>query len=169
MRHHTTSKTLRHGRVGNCCVRSCASRRRASVYVLVLGSAMVVMVIGLAALASVGIERRTSQSSAEFTRARMYARSAIEMGYYWMRKDPNWRTTLRRPTVWATDIPIGDGTFSLEVNDPDDGDIGQAPNNFVVMTGTGVCNTAKYIVEVTLSVSGGKLTVVDGSWKRIVY
>ncbi len=129
---------------------------------------MVVMVIGLAALTSVSIERRSAQADAEFARARMYARSAIEMGYYWMRSDPNWRTTYANSTRWANKQPLGEGEFTLDVEDPDDGAIDAAPNNFVLMTGTGRSNKAQYILQVKLADDRGTLTVVPGSWTRIV-
>lgn len=143
-------------------------RRRGSIYVVVLGSAMVVMVIGLGALAGVGLERRTAQSASEFNRARLYARSGIEMGFHWISEDSNWRTTHSSSSAWATQKPIADGTFDLTVVDPDDGDIQLGTNDSLLMTGTGYCQNAKYTLQVTLAASNGGFIVVDGSWQRVV-
>jgi Tfp pilus assembly protein PilX len=143
-------------------------RRRGSIYVVVLGSAMVVMVIGLGALAGVGIERRTSQSASEFNRARLHARNAIEMGFYWINEDPNWRSARSASSAWATAKPVADGAFDLTVTDPDDGDIQLGTNATVLMTATGYCQQAKYTLQVQLADDQGALVVLDGSWKRIV-
>jgi len=128
---------------------------------------MIVMVIGLAALASVRLERHATSASVDFENARLYARSAIEMGYYWMRNDPNWRTN-RPAGTWLSAQPLADGSFTLTVTDPEDGDLSAAPNNFVVMTGAGVCRDAAYTLQVQLAVNQGGLVVTEGSWRHII-
>jgi len=143
------------------------TRRRASIYIVTLGAAMVVLVIGLGALASVRVERDSIDVGTDFTHARANAHGAIELGYYLMRSDPNWRTT-RANGVWISRMPFGDGTLSLRVTDPDDADLSAAPNNIVVMTGAGTCNDATFLLEVQLTVDKGGLVVVDGTWTQLV-
>jgi len=142
-------------------------RRRSSVYVVTLGSAMIVMVIGLAALATVRLERQAGASIADFQNARSYAQAAIEIGYHWMRNDPDWRSRSLQGT-WPTEQPMAEGSFTLTVTDPEDGDLSAAPNNLVVMTGVGVCREARYTLEVQLNVDSGGLVVADGSWRHAV-
>lgn len=143
-------------------------RRRGSLYVVVLGVSSSVMMIGLSALMAVRVERRAAADAADFAVARLYAQSAIELGFFWMRDDPNWRTNRPVAGSWITGQVIGRGAFSLSVVDPDDDDIAGGPNNFIVMMGTGMVGDATFQLEVTLSVDGAGLTPVPGSWKQVV-
>ncbi len=143
-------------------------RRRGIVYILVMGSSLTVMVIGLAALMAVRVERRAIQTGSDFMLARAYAHSAIEMGFYWMRSDTAWRTNRPTTGAWVTNQIIGDGTFTLVVTDPEDDDISLAPNNFVVLTATALKGDAKYILQMKLQDVNGLITEVPGSWTQIV-
>ncbi|UCC29162.1 MAG: hypothetical protein JSU86_13280 [Phycisphaerales bacterium] len=142
-------------------------RRRGSVYVVVLGVAMIVTVIGLSALAVVRIERRSLVGGTDFGQARLYAHSAIEMGFFWIRDDPTWRDN--RPSgVWVEDQLIGDGTFTLEVKDPDDNNLKTEPNNFIVLTGTGVRGDARFKLQVTVVPDRGGYEISSGTWRQVV-
>jgi len=129
---------------------------------------MTVMVIGMAALLVVRVERRSIQMGSDFMLARAYAHSGIEMGYYWMRSDPTWRTYRPTTGAWVTDQIIGDGKFTLVVTDPEDDNIALAPNNFVVLTATATKGTAIYKLQMQLQDTNGSLAEVPGSWMQIV-
>ena len=148
-----------------------AHRRRGFAYALTLGVAMCVTVIGLSALMATQIERRSVQGVTDFARARLYAQSAIELGSFWIRDDSGWRDN-RPDGIWAADQPIAGGTFTLEVIDPDDNNIKSEPNNFIVMTGTGIQGEARYKLRVTVeAVSGGyqiSTGTWPGTWKQVV-
>lgn len=159
-RHHALPVRQRRG--------SRRHRRRGSLYVVVLGVSSSVMMIGLSALMAVRVERRAAADSGDFATARLHAQSAIELGFFWMRDDPDWRSNRPNKGLWTTGQAIGTGTFSLFVDDPDDNNISSEPNNFIVMTGIGTLGDATFQLEVTLSVDGAGLTPVPGSWKQVV-
>lgn len=130
--------------------------RRGGIYVAVLGSAMLVTLIGMAALAAVQVERLTVSAAADTDKARLYAESAVELGMQWIASDIYWRSN-RSSSAWATDKPIGDGTFTLEALDPLDGNLGNRPTDPVVLKSTGRCGLATQIVQVTLNPEGDPL------------
>ena len=124
-------------------------RRRATAYLVVLVSASMVTMVGLSALVAHRIQLRMAEQDSGLAEARFYARSAIEMGLFWIANDPDWRDN-RVSGVWATDIPIGNGTFSLEGIDPGDNNLQDSASDLLVLTGTGMKGPARYKLEVTL-------------------
>lgn len=115
----------------------------------VLGAAMLVTLIGLAAILLAQSQNRAAGGTNDFAEARLYARSALEMGMYWIHADPFWRTS-RGGGTWATNVPIGGGTFSLSVSDPVDGNVASGASDPVVLTGTGAKGQARYQMQVRL-------------------
>lgn len=124
--------------------------RRGSVYIVVLGTALVVTVIGLSALLAVRVQRQGAQGEDDLAEAAFYAQSAVEMSLFRIQQTPKWRQSFP-DGVWAAGQPIGDGTWSLEVTDPDDGDLANSPADSIVMTGIGEKGQARHMVEVTLT------------------
>jgi hypothetical protein len=125
------------------------------------------MVIGLSAMTFIRIERRYATTSTDFAQARLYAQSAIDLGFSMMRDDPNWRTN-RSSGTWFVNQPLGDGTITLEVVDPADNNYQTDPFNTLFITGTGLLGDATYKLEVTLAAQDGGWVVADGSWRRVV-
>ena len=148
----------------NTSGRSICRRRRGSSYVFFIGTAMVVMIIGLSALMAVRIQRRGAEGSNDLATARFYAQSAIEYGFTVFNQDADWRTNLGSG-FWLTDLVIYGGTFSLEATFVDDGD-GKPANDDVVLTGTGVNGPATHKMQVTLIAQTGGIALSPGSWKR---
>ena len=142
-------------------------RRRASIYVVVLGTSMAVMTIGLSALMAARIERRSVAGGTDFAQARLYAQTAIEMGFLWINNDADWRNN-RANGVWVAEQPCGGGKFTLEVVDPDDDDLVIEPNDFVDLTGTGKCGEATYKLRVTIVPRNGGYEILPGSWVQII-
>jgi hypothetical protein len=137
-------------------------RRRGSIYVALLGTALIVAVIGLSALSAVRVRRAGAQGTNDLAVARFCAQSAIEMGFHWIESDPAWRDN--RPNgVWAADRPIGDGTFTLEGTDPDGLPLNNSEYDPLVLTGTGVKGGARYKLQVRLLPQGGALTCLEVS------
>ncbi len=132
-------------------VRNVMKRRCGSTYVLVLGTAMLVTVIGLSTLLVTRIEARSSRTTNDMAEARLYAQSAIDMGLFWIKQDADWRTTYGEG-AWATDQVIGSGTFTLIANDlGSEADIATAaPGDSVKLTGIGMKGDARHKTEVTL-------------------
>lgn len=138
------------------------------MYVAVLGVSVSVVVIGLSALMLLRVERRVTLDSADLAQARLHALSAIEMGFFWISDDPDWRTN-RADGVWVTDQTIGGGTFTLEVIDPEDGNLRTAPNNLLLLTGAGAQGDARFKLEVTIVPDNGGYVVSPRSWRQVPY
>ena len=146
--------------------RSHRHRRRGSSYVFFMGTAMIVMIIGISALMAVRIQRWGAEGSNDLAAARFYAQSAIEHGFAMFNQDTDWRTNLGSG-FWVTDLVIYGGTFSLEATIIDDGD-GKPENDDVVLTGTGVHGPATHKMQVTLIAQTGGVVLASGSWQRTI-
>lgn len=129
--------------------------RRATIYVLTLGTALVVAVLAFAALMSVRVQRRRASDLADGIRAELYAKAAVDMARYRMKHEANWRDQMKQGT-WESDQPIGDGYYSFQAVDPADGDLtgsadGDPANDPVEITGTGKSGpVAKQQIRVTV-------------------
>ncbi len=136
-------------------------RRRGGVYLAVLGAAMVVCILGLSAMAVVRLEHLSSQASSDSIKARSYAESAVELGMLEIKQNAVWR--LRPSGDWETGKAIGDGTYSLRVTDPYDGNLSDNPREPVVVRGIGEKGQARHIVEVTLVDAGDPVTALTSA------
>jgi len=123
--------------------------RRGGIYIAVLGSSMLVTLIGLSALAMVRAQRLAVERAIDTDAARLYAESAVELGIQWIASNPNWRTTYTSGN-WATNVAMADGKFSLAGVDPTDGNLANRLTDPLVLTGTGIKGSAQQMVQVTL-------------------
>jgi hypothetical protein len=127
---------------------------------------MLVMVIGLSGLLVGRIQLRSAEGADESAAARLYAQSAIELGFTMIHKDTAWRDSLGEG-LWITDQAIGAGTMSLEASFVDDGD--ENPDNDpVLLVGTGVVGAAQHRMQVTLLPDRGGMMVSPASWQQKV-
>jgi len=122
---------------------------RGSVYITVLGAAMLITIIGLSVMFVQQVQNRTASGASDCAEARLYARSALESGMYVIYADPFWRTRYGNG-AWCTNVPIGSGTFSLEAMDPVDGNVSSGNSDPVVLTGTGCKGDARYRMQVKI-------------------
>lgn len=136
-----------------------AHPRRGGIYIAVLGASTVVTVIGISALAATRVRFATTEAAADATKARMYAESAVELALAHIDGNPSWRTA-RPHGTWAANVPLGDGSFTIEAIDPADGNLGNAPHDPVLIRGTGVKGVARHTVEVTLEHDGEPMDVL---------
>jgi hypothetical protein len=136
------------------------TNRRAGVYIAVLGTALLVTLIGLAALAAVRVQRATATASMDLAKARLYAQSAVQLALQTMRSDGNWRNT-RPAGVWIAGAPIDDGALRVEVTDPLDGNLANRSNDPVIVKGTGTKGQAQQIMQLTLAASGTPLDALS--------
>ena len=133
------------------------------MYIIVLATATIVTVIGLAALLSVRIERREAELSSDHARARLYAQSAVELAIQRIADDANWRTN--NPSgIWEADRPIGGGTYSIQGVDPADGDLTNSGADPLTLTGIGVQGDARYKLQLTLNAVAAPFTCLEVSW-----
>lgn len=148
--------------------RSLAAARRGSVYLLVLGVSMIVVVIGLSGLMVSRIEQRSASAVSDMTQARLHALAAIEMGMFLIDANPlSWRDSFKAG-VLPTDMPLGNGTLTLQAADPVDGDLTNNTVDPVLFTGIGIDGGARHKLQVTITFTGGVAEFQPGSWKQVV-
>ena len=154
----------------NHSFRTCSNYavRRGSSYLLVLSVSMIIALIGLSGLIAARIDHKIATNSSDATEARCYALAAIEMGIFAIEEDPlNWRKNFHNGDV-PEDIPIGNGTLTLQVIDPLDGDLLNDDTEPILMTGIGVKGIARHKEQVTVVFTGGVTSFMPGSWKQVV-
>jgi cytoskeletal protein CcmA (bactofilin family) len=130
--------------------------RRGGIYLAVLGVAMLVSVIGLAALATARAQRVEANAVLDATKARSLSQSAVELGVLMVLNDASWRAN-RSNGVWVAAMPVGDGTMKIEGLDPLDSNLSNRTNDPLVIRGTGLRGTAVQSTEVTLTATGDPL------------
>ena len=122
--------------------------RHGITYVAILGTTLIVMTLGLAGLMAVRSQARASNSLNDAVDARLYAMAGIERARLQIAQNLNWRTTYSNG-LWATNQPVGAGTLSVSVVNPN-GALNRSLYDPVTVTATGVKNAATHISQVTL-------------------
>ncbi len=89
------------------------AHRHGSAYVIVVMTAMIVSVLGLSAIALARIEQRKTREAASIAAARAAARAAIDWALVQIRLETNWANVSTRPAAWATNVTLGNATYSL--------------------------------------------------------
>src|SRR4051794_30208907 len=97
-------------------------QRTGGVYIAVLGSAMIVALLGLCALIGQRIENRLVVSSTSIRQAQLNANTAVEIALLTMKQDTSWRTNFANGN-WFTNRSTGNGTCTVNVVDPYDGNL----------------------------------------------
>lgn len=135
--------------IAGSSIRASRRVRRGSAYVTVLATAMIVTVIGLGSLFVVRAHSKALELQADAAEARNYAHSAIEVGLWYIQSGATWRSA-RPHGIWASNIALGSGTYTLEVTDPLDGELSNWPMDPILIKGTGRRGFARQMVQVTL-------------------
>lgn len=123
--------------------------RSGTTYLAVCGMVLLTATISLGALSATRVRTRASRSANKIADARQYAISATEIGRLWIAQDKNWRTDYANG-VWFANKPIGQGTFSLTVTNPN-GTLNHSAYDPVILSATGTCGQATQYAQVTLS------------------
>jgi hypothetical protein len=110
---------------------------------------MMLTTIGLGALFAIRVQRRSTQITQDMAEARLHAQSAIELGLLFVQTNSNWRSTWSNGT-WISEQSLGNGTYSLNGVDPDDGDLADSEYDPLALTGVGACGIARHQTQVTL-------------------
>ncbi|MBI1338258.1 MAG: hypothetical protein GC164_15050 [Phycisphaera sp.] len=135
-------------------IRPSRHSERGGVYVAVLAVAVLLTVIGLAAVMVSRKQLEASTLTRDFVQARLNARSGIELATDWIAQNPDWRTS-RSQGTWATKFALENGSFSLDARDPVDGNFANNDTDPVDLTATGTAGDARYLLTARLESSGG--------------
>ncbi len=123
--------------------------RTGGVYIAVLGTSLIVALLGLSALLGQRIQNRMLVAAADTRQAQLNANAAVELALLTMKQDVNWRTTYSNGN-WFTGRATSAGTCSLNVTDPIDSTLSNGPDDPVVVLGVGYSGKAEQRVEVTV-------------------
>jgi hypothetical protein len=140
------------------------SRRRPGVvYVAVMGAAMVISIITLAALHITKVELRATGGVDQTTAAINASRAAVEFALAKIRSNSNWRTAYtsgqEEPAgSWTTWTAASKFKFSLV---DDDGNLADNDRDYVAVRGIGSAGRALVVTEVQLEPSGAAITSLD--------
>src|SRR5689334_5864746 len=92
-------------------------QRRGGVYVFVLGTAMLVTIIGMMVLTTSQINVRASGGTNDGMEAAALAESAVEFALQKVAKDSTWRTDYTNNVIVTPAVPLGRGTISFKLAD----------------------------------------------------
>jgi hypothetical protein len=145
---------------------SCRSNRAGTVYVAVLGVALIIGVIGISSIHVARLEVHESQAIDEMARARLAAQSGVECVLATMKSDSQWRTTYENddPALLSnlSDSFSGDDSFEFSFIDSD-GDLDDDPDDSITIRCVGTAGAARHVIEVLLQPSGEGLTCLGAS------
>jgi hypothetical protein len=131
-----------------CRNKSRRVRRTGGVYIAVLGSALIIALLGMCALIGQRIENRLVVASTDIRQAQLNANTAVELALLTMKQDANWRTNYSNGN-WFSNRSAGTGTCTANVVDPIDGSLSNNPDDPVTITGIGYSGQADQRVKVT--------------------
>ncbi len=124
-----------------------ASRRRGSIYFVVMATAVVVSLIGLSALVLQRLQREAVERASDAAQAQLNAQAAVEMGVFRLQANPNWRATFPNG-VWESNVPLGGGTYTLQGIDPSDSQLADATGEPLLLAGIGSKGQAQQQFEI---------------------
>ncbi len=137
-----------------------AHTRRGSTYVLVLGGSIVLMVVGMSALALARVQARSTAVNVEVTQARFYADAVLEIVMHRLADDSTWRSSLTHD-VWTTPEVLGDLTFSYKLVDEGDGNLADDTTEPVRCYARAQLGDAVRLVSVELTPTGEPYNVLS--------
>lgn len=129
--------------------------RRGSVYLAVLGTSIITMILGLAALMAVRVEQQISANAKDAVQARLNARTSIETAFHVLQSTANWRNTFAHG-LWTT-LSFDDGTIAFKLVDEKDGILHGNTTQPVRLYGKGTVGNAVRIQSVLIEPPGGNM------------
>lgn len=125
------------------------NRRVGGVYIAVLGTALIVALLGMSALIGQRIQNRLLVASSSIRQAQLNANTAVELGLLIMKQDTNWRTTYSNGN-WFVNRSTALGTCTLNVTDPSDSNLANNADDPILVTAIGYSGEAEQRVKVTV-------------------
>jgi len=124
--------------------------RRGGVYFAIAGVCMLVAVMAIGAAAAARLQARAVASSSDYNEARLYARSAIELGSY-LANQNGFRGTYANGT-WVSGQSIGTGTLTIQGSNANAAlALNNSDTDPVVLTAIGACGLATHKTQLTLT------------------
>ena len=155
MPRNTTSPRVLSATRAHCC----RARRTGSVYVAVLG---VALIIALAAMTSLHLSRTETEvltGADQIARAELLSQSAVELAIAHMEYNPEWRDDFDSGVDFpnSTGLSFNSGYFKISLIDAD-GDLNNDSRDFVVVRGVGRYGEATHVTTVEVEPTSTALT-----------
>ncbi len=125
------------------------SLRTGGIYIAVLGTALIVALLGMSALIGQRLQNRMLVAESDIRQAELNAKSAVELGLLTMKQDTNWRTNFSNGD-WFVKRGTNSGTCTLNVTDRIDSSLSNDPDDPFVMLGIGYSGQAVQRFELTV-------------------
>ena len=139
-----------------------SATRRGSVYLAVMGVAMIVSIVGMVTMHVARLQLKSTTNSHDLAEACSLAQSGVEFGMGNIDFVSNWRSTFINNVEKSPAIAVGNGTMTYKLVDAD-GDLDDDPNDTVRILGIGRVGDAVYSTSVLLEPVGGGLTALETS------
>jgi hypothetical protein len=123
--------------------------RTGGVYIAVLGTSLIVALLGMAALIGQRIQNRMLAAAIDIRQAQLNADTAIDLALLAMKSDASWRSTNPNGN-WFTNRDLDAGSCTLSVTDPVDSNLGNSADDPITVLGIGYSGLAEQRTEVTL-------------------
>ncbi|MCY2973717.1 MAG: carbohydrate binding domain-containing protein [Planctomycetota bacterium] len=115
--------------------------RSGTIYVMAMGTSLIVVCLAVASLQSVRVQRRMNDSTSQAANARKLAQSGLEFVQHRILTDTGWRSQ------FANGVPVSrtttGGSFSVTLTDPDDGIVANQTTDPIIVTSVGTFGSAQ--------------------------
>lgn len=139
--------------------------RQGSIYVAVLGVALIVSLVSMTAMQVVRMQLKSARAAEQISTAEVMARSAVEYALALIDGDPSWRSAYNHgqeyPASWVDLNGVGEFKFKLLDSD---GNLSDDQNDAVTLQGIGRCGDATYVASVMLEPQGAPLSCLEASF-----
>lgn len=136
--------------------------RRGTIYVAVLGVAIIVSIIGIMSLSVLRIERRAATAGFDLAEATLLAQSGVEQCISVIGSNSGWRST-QKHDVWNPAHTLGGGSYKWKLV-ADSGNLSSPSDGAVKIISRGTVNEA--IQELGVYVENGAYgaVIVPATW-----
>ncbi len=132
--------------------RTRSNPRAGSIYIVAMGTSLIVVCLAVASLQAVRVQRRINDELSQTANAKKLAQSGLEFAQHRILTDPSWRTFFTHGTP-VTRTTTG-GRFSVTLTDPDDGIIANQTTDPIVVNSTGTFGSASQKLTAYLEPQG---------------
>lgn len=123
--------------------------RAGGVYIVVLGTALIVSVLGMSTLVLQRLQSRQLSATGDMRQAQLNAEAAVELALLAIQTESDWRTA-RTNGRWFTARNTGQGHCSADVIDPLDNNLADDDQEPVIIVGIGNSGLAEQRLQVTV-------------------
>lgn len=139
-------------------------RRAGSLYVAVMGVAIIVSIIGFLALTLARAKLKAADDENDRRIACLLALSAVENAISDINADSSWRSTYVNNVEYpSTPVTLDSGTFTVKIVDAD-GDLADDANDSARLYGIGRVGDAVHVHSVEIKPASGSMEITPGSW-----